>query len=75
MRTMLERVENIVQKIKLWIVHQRITQNCRYKGGEMVKRKQFDDFYFIKDGKIHTLDEVQEQYEKTMEIYLIFKDV
>ena len=30
----------------------------------MVKRKQFDDFYFIKDGKIHTLDEVQEQYEK-----------
>lgn len=41
----------------------------------MVKRKQFDDFYFIKDGKIHTLDEVQEQYEKTMEIYLIFKDV
>ncbi|WP_275077122.1 hypothetical protein [Finegoldia magna] len=40
-----------------------------------MKRKQFDDFYFIKDGKIHTLDEVQEQYEKTMEIYLIFKDV
>lgn len=30
----------------------------------MVKRKQFDDFYFIKDGKIHTLDEVQEHYEK-----------
>ncbi|WP_278725791.1 hypothetical protein [Finegoldia magna] len=29
-----------------------------------MKRKQFDDFYFIKDGKIHTLDEVQEQYEK-----------
>ena len=30
----------------------------------MVKRKQFDDFYFIEDRKIHTLDEVQEQYEK-----------
>ncbi|MFR6599114.1 hypothetical protein [Peptoniphilus vaginalis] len=30
----------------------------------MVKRKQFDDFYFIKDGKIHTLDEVQEIYKK-----------
>lgn len=30
----------------------------------MVKRKQFYDFYFIIDGKIHTLDEVQEQYEK-----------
>ena len=30
----------------------------------MVKRKQFDEFYFIKDGKIHTLDEVQELYEK-----------
>lgn len=29
-----------------------------------MKRKQFDDFYFIKDGKIHTLDEVQEHYEK-----------
>lgn len=31
MRRIIERVENIVQKIKLWIVHQRITQNCRYK--------------------------------------------
>lgn len=29
-----------------------------------MKRKQFDDFYFVKDGKIHTLDEVQERYEK-----------
>ena len=29
-----------------------------------MKRKQFDDFYFIEDGKIHTLDEVQERYEK-----------
>lgn len=29
-----------------------------------MKRKQFYDFYFIIDGKIHTLDEVQEQYEK-----------
>ncbi len=29
-----------------------------------MKRKQFDDFYFIKDGKIHTLDEVQEIYKK-----------
>ncbi|MDU7496776.1 hypothetical protein [Sneathia sanguinegens] len=29
-----------------------------------MKRKQFDEFYFIKDGKIHTLDEVQERYEK-----------
>ena len=29
-----------------------------------MKRKQFDDFYFIKDGKIHTLDEVKERYEK-----------
>jgi len=29
-----------------------------------VKRKQFDDFYFVKDGKIHTLDEVQDRYEK-----------
>ena len=30
----------------------------------MVKRKQFEDFYFVEDGKIHTLDEVQERYEK-----------
>ena len=29
-----------------------------------MKRKQFDDFYFVKDGKIHTLDEVQERYKK-----------
>ena len=29
-----------------------------------MKRKQFDDFYFTEDGKIHTLDEVQERYEK-----------
>lgn len=29
-----------------------------------MKRKKFDEFYFIKDGKIHTLDEVQERYEK-----------
>lgn len=29
-----------------------------------MKRKQFDDFYFVKDGKIHTLDEVQDRYEK-----------
>ena len=29
-----------------------------------MKRKQYDDFYFIKDGKIHTLDEVQDRYEK-----------
>ena len=29
-----------------------------------MKKKQFDDFYFIEDGKIHTLDEVQERYEK-----------
>lgn len=29
-----------------------------------MKRKQFDDFYFVKDGQIHTLDEVQERYEK-----------
>lgn len=29
-----------------------------------MKRKQFDDFYFVKDGQIHKLDEVQEHYEK-----------
>lgn len=29
-----------------------------------MKRKQFDDFYFVKDGKIHTLDEVKERCEK-----------
>ena len=27
-------------------------------------RKQFDDFYFVKDGQIHKLDEVQAYYEK-----------
>lgn len=30
----------------------------------MVKRKQFDYFYFIEDGKLYPLDEVQELYEK-----------
>lgn len=30
----------------------------------MVKRKQFDDFYFVKDVQFHELDEVQEHYEK-----------
>lgn len=30
-----------------------------------MKRKQFDDFYFVKDGQIHNLDEVQEHYEKS----------
>lgn len=30
----------------------------------MVKRKQFDYFYFIEDCKLHPLDEVQELYEK-----------
>lgn len=29
-----------------------------------MKRKQFDDFYFVKDGQIHKLDEVQAHYEK-----------
>lgn len=29
-----------------------------------MKRKQFDDFYFTEDGKLHPLDEVQELYEK-----------
>lgn len=29
-----------------------------------MKRKQFDYFYFIEDGKLHPLDEVQELYEK-----------
>lgn len=29
-----------------------------------MKRKQFDDFYFVKDGQIHKLDEVQSHYEK-----------
>lgn len=29
-----------------------------------MKIKQFDDFYFVKDGQIHELDEVQEHYEK-----------
>ncbi|WP_311436792.1 hypothetical protein [Fannyhessea vaginae] len=29
-----------------------------------MKIKQFDDFYFVKDGQIHKLDEVQEHYEK-----------
>lgn len=29
-----------------------------------MKRKQFDDFYFAKDGQIHKLDEVQAHYEK-----------
>lgn len=29
-----------------------------------MKRKQFDDFYFVKDGQIHKLDEVKAHYEK-----------
>lgn len=29
----------------------------------MVKRKQYDDFYFVKDSQIHKLDEVQETYQ------------
>lgn len=29
-----------------------------------MKRKQYNDFYFINDGRIHTLGEVQERYEK-----------
>ena len=29
-----------------------------------MKRKQFDDFYFVKDSQIHKLDEVQQHYEK-----------
>lgn len=29
-----------------------------------MRRKQYDEFYFTKDCKIHTVDKVQEQYEK-----------
>lgn len=40
-----------------------------------MKRKQFDDFYFVKDGQIHKLDEVQAHYEKITVTYLIIKEI